>query len=251
MSRQIDIERVASDHWDERRGGARPGFIILHYSDTRDFREAADYFTGVQVHPSGGRVSAHYMIDRDGRVEQYVDEDQRAWHAGRSYWAGTEDLNSHSIGIELFNPGRRFGYQPFPVQQVAVLVDLCREIMARHSISPYRVLGHSDVAPSRKSDPGELFDWKLLARAGCAVWPEPNEEDRRIGSDYVRDQALLREAFIRAGYDPAASLDDLVLAFQRHYQPEIFGDQDKDRIGNINETMTARLHWLVRTRPHL
>ena len=247
----MNIIRKETDHYEDRRNGARPSFIIIHYTETRTLEDAEDYFLGRTAHPSGGRVSAHYMIDRDGAVIQYVDEDKRAWHAGLAHWRGIEDINSHSIGIELVNPGRKYGYTTFTAAQMASLVRLCRAIMARHSITPHRVLGHSDVAPARKKDPGELFDWEMLAKAGCAVWPKPNEEDHRIGRDYVRDENALREAFTRAGYDPSVSLDSLIVAFQRHFYPEAFESQNRDEIGKITETAAARLHWLVRNRPNL
>lgn len=245
----MNIQKRPSSHCEERRNGARPSIILLHYTETLNMQDAEDYFLGRKPHPDGGRVSVHYMIDRDGTVVQYVDEDKRAWHAGMSHWAGSDDINSHSIGIELVNPGRKYGYIPFTARQMAALVTLCRDIMARHGISPHRVLAHSDVAPSRKSDPGELFDWKMLAKAGAAVWPEPNAEDRRLAEDYVRDDNSLREAFIRAGYDPAATLKDVIIAFQRHFHPEIFKEPEK--VGTASRETAARLNWLVRNRLNL
>lgn len=247
----MKIERRPSDHFEERKNGAKPNFLILHYTETPDRHDADGYFTGSKPHPENKRVSAHYMIDGDGTIYQYVDEDKRAWHAGISHWGGIDDINSHSIGIELVNPGRKYGYQPFPVQQMDALVKLCKDIIARHNISPFRVLGHSDVAPGRKVDPGELFDWEMMARAGIGVFPQPEEQDRKAGSDYVRDPQNLKEAFIKAGYDPNAGLTDIIKAFQRHYYREAFKDQDKTLVGRINDPAAARLHWLVRNRPHL
>ncbi len=245
----MEIIRRESDHCEDRHNGARPTILIIHYTETKTLEDAEDYFLGRKPHPGGGRVSAHYMIDRDGTVVQYVDEEKRAWHAGVSHWAGVDDINSHSIGIELVNPGRKYGYRPFTAQQMAVLFKLAREIMARHNISPHRVLAHSDIAPGRKADPGELFDWKMMAGAGLAVWPEPSAEDRRIGADYARDQNSLRDAFCKAGYDPKAALEDVIVAFQRHFAPEAF--KDRDKVGRMTGAMGARLHWLVRNRPNL
>lgn len=245
----MDIERRETDHFEERLNDARPSFLIIHYTETQNLQDAEDYFVGNKDHPGGGRVSTHYMIDRDGTTVQYVDEDKRAWHAGVSYWGGIEDINSHSIGIELVNPGRKYGYRAFTAQQMDALVQLCKDIISRHTISKFRVLGHSDIAPERKVDPGELFDWKMLADAGIGVWPQPDEEDRRVALDYLRDENSLKEAFIKAGYDPKASLESLITTFQRHFCQEVFADQDKDKVGKMNEAAAARLHWLVRNRP--
>ncbi len=245
----MKIIRKETDHCEERKGSVKPTFLIIHYTETKNLTDAEDYFMGRKDHPEGGRVSAHYMIDQDGSIVQYVDEAKRAWHAGVSHWGGIDDINLHSIGIELVNPGRKYGYQPFPVQQMDALVRLCKDIMSRHIISPHRVLGHSDVAPTRKQDPGELFKWQTLAQAGIGVWPEPGEEDRRMASDYVRDKNSLKEAFLTVGFDPQADMNSMVVAFQRHFYPEAFTELDGK--GRVNETMAARLHWLVRNRPNL
>ena len=247
----MKIVKRETDHCEDRLNGARPEFIIIHYTETENLTDAEDYFMGRKPHPSGGRVSTHYMIDFDGTVYQYVDEDKRAWHAGVSHWAGVEDINSSSIGIELVNPGRKYGYRAFTAPQMDSLVQLCKGIIERHSIVPARVLGHSDVAPGRKKDPGELFDWEIMADAGIGVFPQPEEQDYKVASDYVRDPQSLREAFIAAGYDPKAELGDVIVAFQRHYYREAFGDQDDTLVGRMNETAAARLHWLVRNRPTL
>ena len=119
------------------------------------------------------QVSAHYVIDEDGTVHRLVDEPHKAWHAGVSWWQGVEDLNRVSIGIELVNPGHEWGYRAFPAPQLAACVALARDIVERHAIAPWRVLGHSDVAPTRKEDPGELFDWHRLAERGAGLYVEP------------------------------------------------------------------------------
>jgi len=245
----MNIEQRPSDHWDERKNGAKPSIIIVHYTDTQNLTDAEDYFLGRRAHPGGGRVSTHYMIDEDGSVIQYVDEEKRAWHAGVSHWGGADDINSHSVGIELVNPGRKYGYRAFTAPQMESLMKLCRDIMARHGISPFRVLAHSDVAPTRKQDPGELFDWKAMALAGLAVWPKPEAEDRRVAHDYVQDKNSLREAFLKVGYDPKADLESLIIAFQRHFYPEAF--QHPQEPGKPTDDMAARLHWLVRNCPNL
>ncbi|PJB73506.1 MAG: N-acetylmuramoyl-L-alanine amidase [Alphaproteobacteria bacterium CG_4_9_14_3_um_filter_47_13] len=247
----MNILQKPSEHYNDRQNGAKPSYIILHYTETRTLQEAEGYFLGCREHPGGGRVSTHYMIDEDGTIIQYVNERHRAWHAGVSYWAGNDDMNVRAVGIELVNPGRKYGYRAFPARQMEALVRLCKDIMARNGIAASRVLGHSDVAPSRKSDPGELFDWEMMAGAGIGVFPKPEAEDRKVAGDYLRDEQFLKEAFIKIGYDPKAALPELILAFQRHYYREAFGDQDNTLPGRMNEAAAARLHWLVRNRTDL
>ncbi len=164
-------------------------------------------------------VSAHYMIEEDGSVHRLVREDRRAWHAGRSCWRGITDINSASIGIELVNPGHEFGYRPFPDDQMAALLPLLSDIVQRHDIELGNVVGHSDIAPARKDDPGELFDWELLAahrlalRTPRVTMPSPYEND---GAFFL--------ALERFGYDisdPAAAMR----AFQRRWRPHIIDGQ--------------------------
>ncbi len=141
--------------------------LVLHYTGMKTADEAL-----ARLCDPDAKVSAHYTIGRDGRVYAHVPEEMRAWHAGVSYWAGTRNVNARSIGIEIVNPGHEFGYVPFADAQIAALIDLADGIFARHKIPPARVVGHSDVAPARKEDPGELFPWKPLAEFGIGVWPE-------------------------------------------------------------------------------
>jgi N-acetylmuramoyl-L-alanine amidase len=154
---------IASPNFNERRDGVKPSLIILHYTGMQTAEAAL-----ARLCDPVAEVSAHYMIYEDGEVVQMVDEAMRAWHAGVSVWGDITDVNSHSIGIELVNPGHEFGYRPFPNVQIRALKDLCREIMLRWEIKPEGVLGHSDVAPERKQDPGELFPWDELEREGLA-----------------------------------------------------------------------------------
>ncbi len=245
----MNITKKPTDHFEERKNGARPSFLIIHYTETQGPQVAEGYFTGALAHPTGGRVSTHYMIDENGSITQYVDEDKRAWHAGISYWDGNEDINSSSIGIELVNPGRKYGYRRFSAAQMQALVALAKDIVQRHNIPAHRVLGHSDVAPTRKVDPGELFDWKMLAAAGVGQWPEPTEEDYRIADDYLRSEQTLKEAFIKAGYDPKADMDSLIRAFRQHYDQDAFKSQNDPKVPN--RQMAARLSWLVRNKPTL
>lgn len=169
-------------------------------------------------------VSAHYLIDEDGTTYQLVPESQRAWHAGRSYWRGTTDVNSASIGIELVNPGHEHGYRPFPAPQIARLTVLCRDIMDRHNMPAQGVVGHSDIAPGRKLDPGELFPWADLASRGVGVWPEsPSPPEPTADGTVWDDLATIGYADPRSERYGGAILDatsgqkDVLTAFQRRF----------------------------------
>ena len=178
---------------------APPDILLLHYTGMQSAEAALE-----RLCDPAAEVSCHWLIDRDGTVYRLVDEDRRAWHAGQSFWAGARDINSRSIGIELVNPGHELGYPDFPPAQMAALAELSRGILARHPIPRHRVLGHSDVAPERKRDPGEKFDWAWLADQGIGLWPAL--DDGAESSDLTR-----------IGYqsNDAAS----VIAFQRHWRP--------------------------------
>jgi N-acetylmuramoyl-L-alanine amidase len=175
------------------------------------------------------QVSAHYLIDEDGTVYRMVDETMRAWHAGESAWRGSADVNSRSIGIELANPGHEFGYREFPAAQMDALIALARDVLTRHQIPPINVVGHSDVAPLRKTDPGEKFAWRALAAEGIGVWPKrPSAAASLDTGPYGDDRVLLTEAqtrLARIGYGITASgrMDELttavLTAFQRRFRP--------------------------------
>jgi len=152
----------------ERKDGRRPDMIVLHYTGMRHADSALELLKA-----PGSDVSAHYFVFEDGRIIQMVQESRRAWHAGKSFWAGETDINSCSIGIEIANPGHDHGYPPFPKRQIAAVTTLCRSIQTRHTISPMRVLAHSDVAPARKQDPGEKFPWRTLYDSGVGHWVKP------------------------------------------------------------------------------
>lgn len=154
---------LPSPNFSERRGGARPSIIVIHYTAMESCAAARARLCDPQA-----EVSAHWLISRKGEVEALVEESMRAWHAGAGEWAGLTDVNSHSIGIELDNRGA----EPFPEPQMAALEDTLRGVMARWAIPAHRVIGHSDMAPDRKTDPGARFDWQRLARQGLSVWPQ-------------------------------------------------------------------------------
>ena len=176
--------------------------LVIHYTGMPSAEAAL-----ARLCNPAAKVSAHYTIDEDGTVYAHVPEERRAWHAGLSFWAGTRNVNSCSVGIELVNPGHEFGYRPFSGAQIAALIELSQGILARHAIDAHHVVGHSDVAPARKDDPGELFPWKRLAEAGIGVWPSAGQG------------AAPAEALIRYGYDPDISDEKRILAFQRHFRP--------------------------------
>ena len=195
--------------------------VVLHYTGMKTAQAALERLCDPRA-----EVSAHYLVDEDGRVWRLVDEKRRAWHAGKACWTGDRDINDRSIGIELVNPGHEFGYRPFPEPQMAALETLLTEVVARHRISPARIVGHSDVAPARKSDPGELFDWRRLARRGLALWPEVTG-----GAPQAAEAPTLLEAI---GYDRDAPLPDIVRAFQRRFtQDSVTGSLDSPTLETI------------------
>jgi N-acetylmuramoyl-L-alanine amidase len=204
-------ERPSPNH--EPRNGM-VDMLVLHYTGMRNAAEALDRLCSPEA-----AVSAHYLIEEDGVVWRLVSELRRAWHAGVASWRGRTDVNGASIGIELVNPGHEHGYRDFPEAQMAALETLCRDILARHAIPARHVLGHSDVAPQRKQDPGERFDWARLARAGVGLWPIERAGMRDAGDidDVQRLLAAIGYAVPRTGM-----LDDetrvVITAFQRHFR---------------------------------
>jgi len=184
--------------------------LVMHYTGMIDGASAIRRLTS-----SDSGVSSHYVINEDGTVLRLVDEGKRAWHAGASYWRGVTDVNSASIGIEIVNPGHEFGYRPFPDDQVSAVVRLANEICKRHDIPRANVVGHSDVAPARKQDPGELFPWDKLARLNLAL----TRPERAVTDPGWTDSAFLI-ALERFGYDIENKLA-VVVAFQRRFRPEL------------------------------
>jgi len=195
----------------DSRDGTAIDMLVFHYTGMRTGEEAL-----ARLCDPAAKVSAHYTIDRDGSVYAHVPEDRRAWHAGVSFWAGERNVNARSIGIELVNPGHEFGYVPFAEDQIASLIALSHDILARHPIPAGCVVGHSDVAPARKTDPGELFPWRRLAAEGIGVWP-----DRRAKT--ASDDLNFAAGLARYGYGVPPAVDwplgDTVKAFQRHFRP--------------------------------
>ena len=198
---------MKSPNFQPRPDSAVIDMLVLHYTGMRSAEAALE-----RLCDPGSEVSAHYLIDEAGEIFALVDEENRAWHAGVSSWRGSAGVNSRSIGIELVNPGHEFGYRPFPSAQMAALAELAHGILARWPIPARNVVGHSDVAPRRKQDPGELFDWYWLAQRGIGLWPKSSQMPGHSG---VGEPAALLAEY---GYDTADAQAALV-AFQRHFRP--------------------------------
>jgi N-acetylmuramoyl-L-alanine amidase len=219
----IASDVIPSPNCGERNKARVPDMILLHYTGMPDAEGAL-----AQLCTAGTNVSAHYVVLEDGRIVQCVPEGKRAWHAGVGSWAGEDDINSCSIGVEIVNPGHDWGYPEFPLRQIAAVIALCRGIMLRRGVPSHRVLAHSDVAPSRKKDPGEKFPWHSLANSGVGHWVQPapivSGEGIKLGAinDSVRN---LQQALARYGYGISASgkydtaTMEVVAAFQRHFRP--------------------------------
>lgn len=199
------IDRPSPNH-DERK--LPISILVLHYTGMPDAASAIERLTD-----PGAKVSSHYLIAEDGQILRFVEESSRAWHAGKSHWRGIDDVNSASIGIELVNPGHEFGYRPFPEPQMDALMPLMAEITGRYGITRGNIVGHSDIAPTRKEDPGELFDWERLAKVRLAL-PRPQK--------YLTDPQWTDGGFLlaleRFGYDVVDGAA-AVRAFQRRFRP--------------------------------
>jgi N-acetylmuramoyl-L-alanine amidase len=235
-----------SPNHNERKNGAAPDMIVLHYTGMRDNEAAVRQLCTPQ-----SEVSAHYVVYQDGYIIQLVAEARRAWHAGVSSWAGETDVNSCSIGVEIANPGHDHGYPDFPRRQIAAVTALCRSILTRHQIPPGRVLAHSDVAPSRKQDPGEKFPWKVLADSKVGLWikPAPLSLPGPIFVLGETDPAIeeAQRLLAKFGYGVSASgyLDsptrDAVAAFQRHFRPaRVDGVIDASTLETLKQLLAAR-----------
>lgn len=233
-----------SPNFDERPQPPHIDLLVLHYTGMALTADAV----GRLCDPAA-KVSSHYVVDEAGHVCRLVPEEKRAWHAGVSSWAGEADVNGRSIGIEIGNGGHDFGCPPYPEAQMAAVEALCREIVARHPILPRNVLGHSDVAPERKSDPGEWFDWARLARGGIGVWvkPVPIVEGPALRpGDRGDTVAELQFRLANYGYGVEvlgiydAKTEAVVRAFQRHFRPaRIDGVADLSTVATLHRLLEA------------
>ena len=219
----MDFIEAPSPNFDPR--SAPPDMLVLHYTGM----ETGEAALARLRDPTPPRVSAHYVVEEDGRVFRLVPEERVAWHAGVSFWKGQKGLNANSIGIEIVNPGHEFGYRLFPDAQIAAVIALVGDIRERWTIPDSRILGHSDVAPGRRMDPGELFPWRKLADAGHGLWVDPPPspgEPLHEGEEGVGVFAL-QAGLTRLGYDcaPSGKFDaettTTVATFQRHWRPDL------------------------------
>lgn len=208
----------SSPNFEKRRDRKKPYILLLHYTGMK----SADLAMTRLCEPES-KVSAHYVIGEGGKIFQLVDESKRAFHAGVSFWRGEEDINSASIGIEIVNPGHEFGYREFPQSQMDAVAELCADIVKRHKIKPEFVLGHSDVAVKRKTDPGELFDWSFLAAKGIGLYPSAQHgpQNRMVGEVQKMLAAFGYKIEITGKNDEQTG--DVITAFQRHYAPKQMG----------------------------
>jgi len=232
----LAVRDLPSPNQDDRPAGVPIDMLILHYTGMQSAQAAVE-----RLRDPAAKVSSHYVVDEDGFVLCLVPEERRAFHAGVSYWRGYTELNGRSIGIEIVNPGHEWGYRDFPVLQLAAVCDLCLAILSRHAIPVRNIVAHSDVAPDRKEDPGEKFDWEGLAQNGVGLWPVGVPDLGTTGA--VRDATGLRgvrAALADIGYrvapegalDPA--LSSVLRAFQRHWRPEaVTGQADSGTLARL------------------
>jgi N-acetylmuramoyl-L-alanine amidase len=239
-------EVVPSPNHKERVGHGRPDMIVLHYTGMATAEDALERLCSLDA----PQVSSHYLVYEDGRILQLVPEARRAQHAGISSWEGETDINSRSVGIEIVNPGHDGGYPDFPDRQIAAVIALCRDILKRRPMRADRVVAHSDVAPSRKQDPGEKFPWARLHAEGIGHWVEPapfgNDRGLAVGAE-GRTVAEVQELLARYGYGVAASgrfdqaMHDVVAAFQRHFRPaRVDGIADASTIDTLRRLLAVR-----------
>lgn len=243
-----------SPNFDDRHHTDEISVLVMHYTGMTSMQAALDRLCDPQA-----KVSAHYLVDEDGAIYQLVEDEKRAWHAGISCWHGRAQLNDVSIGIEIVNPGHEFGYRPFPEAQMEAVAELSLPLLEKYHIPPRNVVGHSDISPRRKEDPGEYFNWKWLAEKGVGVWPEvpmprrPHEEilfyDQE-GEDVAKMQKDLRDygyhLLVDGYFGPKTKA--VVIAFKRHFiQDQV--DHHWDR--RSAATLEVLLDMVTRDQTHL
>ncbi len=230
MKPRTVLNRPSPNFGERKPAGNLDGIsmLVVHYTGMESCSAAIDRLCDPQ-----SDVSAHVVIDEDGTVYRLIDDQHRAWHAGRSYWRGIEDVNSASIGIELVNPGHDFGYRPYPRAQIDTLIAMAGDLIDTHEIPLWGICSHSDIAPGRKIDPGELFPWAELARAGIGVWPDDGGQQET--EDLWGDLSAI--GYARPGdpscgssiLDPETAEEDVISAFQRRFRPSaITGRADRE-----------------------
>lgn len=228
-----------SPNQDDRPAETPVDTLILHYTGMTSAAAALDRLCDPTPAAPLPRVSCHYLVEEDGLIWRLVPESRRAWHAGASFWRGHSLLNARSIGIEIVNPGHEWGYRPFPALQMAAVAELCLDILGRHPIPPRNVVGHSDVAPDRKQDPGELFDWQGLAAMGIGLWPETTDGIDSAGPRDALSRAVSLMEQIGYTVDPARPAAALT-AFQRHWrQDQVDGLADAGTLARLEAVARA------------
>jgi len=213
-----------SPNFSERARGSSIDKLIMHYTGMENAKLSLAHLCD-----KNSKVSAHYLLDENGRIFQLVSEEKRAWHAGVSYWAGETDINSQSIGIELQNRGHEWGYNDFPKVQIKSLIELVMDIRKRHHIPEKNILGHSDIAPERKQDPGEFFPWEEISFYNIGYWPKLPQ--KKIELTHSRQATQKNLSLI--GYNPETPFSENLKAFQRHYRPS--------KVDGILDNETAHL----------
>ncbi|CAN5547753.1 N-acetylmuramoyl-L-alanine amidase [soil metagenome] len=227
------VERPSPNFND--RNGQPIQFLIIHCTAMATAEDAIQ-----RLCDPAAKVSAHYVVDEQGTVYRLVAEENRAWHAGVSYWDGTSDLNTSSIGIEIANPGDA----PYPQAQMDAVIALSNAIVNRHKIRSFYVVGHSDIAPNRKQDPGEQFDWQSLSTSNLGVWPVPTQSDYTASATWTEKE--VKRALVKVGYRPTLDQVTLLTAFQRHFQPDVF--KTPNNVGIADGETKARLACLIRRK---
>ena len=227
-----------------RKSGRRPSILLLHYTGMKEASNAIDWLCDPR-----SKVSCHYLIDIGGRITQMVDENMRAWHSGQSSWKGEHDINSCSIGIEIQNEGHVYTYPDFPSEQMDAVIALSKDIVTRWEMRPEHVLAHSDVAPHRKIDPGEKFDWRRLHREGVGHWVKPSPiSDGTIlqAGDEGEPVSALQSMLALYGYGVEISgafneeTSAVLRAFQRHFRPaHIDGTADQSTVDTLRRLIAA------------
>lgn len=244
----MKIIQEPSPNFDKRPDDIDINVLVMHYTGMPTAHDAMERMCDAKA-----EVSAHYMVDEDGTVYQLVDEAMRAWHAGIGAWRGRASLNDTSIGIEIVNPGHEFGYRHFPDEQMQSVIELSQKIVSRHPIDARNVIGHSDLAPNRKEDPGELFNWKLLAKHGVGLWPKVktllrphrailNPGDESIAVAEVQRMLADYGYHIRVDGHYGEKTEVVVKAFKRHFVPEnvsvIWDNMSDDRLQELLSLVT-------------
>ncbi len=244
MVSKMFVGGATSPNFNDRRDVDAPDMLILHHIGLENAQTACDLLCNPEL-----EVSAHYLVEENGKTHALVPEDKRAWHAGVSHWAGHTDLNSRSIGIEIVIPPDDLGNKSFSDTQINQVIALCKIIVERWNIPASNILAHSDIAPGRKVDPGHMFPWERLAQEGIGLWPHPVEMDCQAAEDFILNPPAIHELLTSYGYNPETPYETLIVEFMRHFHPEKFTHAEDRPEPDI--LTIARLLALVRARHDL